>query len=309
MQAAAAARRVEQKRRELEVAERQVHAWSVGAEGERLVAAELETLEATGWKLLHDVHWPGRPRANLDHLLIGPGGVIVVDAKNWSGRVEVRHGALRCNGRTKSSACEGAAAATAAVSALLEARHRAVVASALCFVQQDLSPVVAGGVTVCGLRQIVRWCQERAQVLSPAETVQITAYLDGLLSGAASPVQLTAAHVVNGATAPRGMPARRERAAAGPEGRKTRSGKPRGASSGTTQPRRRPPSRRTEGFGANVAKLVVLGVLAVTAPTWIPALTGVLTSLSGSSMESVTEPATTPPPPAAPPAPGPAPTP
>lgn len=37
-QARLAARRVEEKRRELERAEQQLHAWSAGAEGERLVA-------------------------------------------------------------------------------------------------------------------------------------------------------------------------------------------------------------------------------------------------------------------------------
>jgi hypothetical protein len=81
-QARLAARRVEEKRRQLERAEQQLHAWSAGAEGERLVAAELDRLAVHGWRALHDVHWPGRPRANLDHVLIGPGGVLTVNAKN-----------------------------------------------------------------------------------------------------------------------------------------------------------------------------------------------------------------------------------
>ena len=52
--------------------------WSQGAEGERLVAHTLGALERYGWLLLHDIRWPGRQKANIDHVAIGPGGSPVV---------------------------------------------------------------------------------------------------------------------------------------------------------------------------------------------------------------------------------------
>ncbi len=73
-------------------------AWKVGAEGERRVAEVLS--EAAGVQLLHDRLVPGS-RANIDHLAIGPAGVFVVDAKKYTGQVEVRDvgGLLRTDHR------------------------------------------------------------------------------------------------------------------------------------------------------------------------------------------------------------------
>ena len=38
--------------------------------------------------MLHDLAVPGS-RANLDHLVIGPGGVFVIDSKQYRGRLEL----------------------------------------------------------------------------------------------------------------------------------------------------------------------------------------------------------------------------
>jgi hypothetical protein len=57
-----------------------------GAAGERRTAQLLGPLERQGWVVLHDLAVPGS-RANLDHLVIGPGGVFVVDSKQYRGRL------------------------------------------------------------------------------------------------------------------------------------------------------------------------------------------------------------------------------
>jgi hypothetical protein len=59
-------------------------AWRRGAAGERRTARLLAPLERRGWAVLHDLAIPGSP-ANIDHLVIGPGGVIVVDSKQYRG--------------------------------------------------------------------------------------------------------------------------------------------------------------------------------------------------------------------------------
>ena len=48
-------------------------AWRRGAVGERRTARLLGPLERQGWAVLHDLAVP-QSRANLDHLVIGPGG-------------------------------------------------------------------------------------------------------------------------------------------------------------------------------------------------------------------------------------------
>jgi hypothetical protein len=45
-------------------------------------------LERQGWVVLHDLAIPGS-RANLDHLVIGPGGVFAIDSKQYRGRLQL----------------------------------------------------------------------------------------------------------------------------------------------------------------------------------------------------------------------------
>jgi hypothetical protein len=66
----------------------EARAWRHGAVGERRTARVLGRLERQGWAVLHDLAVPGS-RANLDHLVIGPGGVFVVDSKQYRGRLQL----------------------------------------------------------------------------------------------------------------------------------------------------------------------------------------------------------------------------
>jgi hypothetical protein len=63
-------------------------AWRRGAAGERRTARLLSHLERHGWTVLHDLAVPGS-RANIDHLVIGPGGVFVIDSKQYRGRLQL----------------------------------------------------------------------------------------------------------------------------------------------------------------------------------------------------------------------------
>jgi hypothetical protein len=62
--------------------------WRRGAVGERRTARVLAPLERHGWAVLHDLAVPWG-RANLDHLVIGPGGVFVIDSKQYRGRLQL----------------------------------------------------------------------------------------------------------------------------------------------------------------------------------------------------------------------------
>lgn len=54
----------------------------LGHYGERVVAEALEPLVARGYRVFHDVPMEGRTwRANIDHVVIGPTGVTVVETK------------------------------------------------------------------------------------------------------------------------------------------------------------------------------------------------------------------------------------
>ena len=63
-------------------------AWAIGARGEEKLAEALHGIE--GLLVLHDRRVPGT-RGNIDHILIAPAGVFVVDAKHYEGRIEIRN--------------------------------------------------------------------------------------------------------------------------------------------------------------------------------------------------------------------------
>lgn len=63
-------------------------AWKQGAAGELRVAAILDGVK--GISALHDRRIPGS-KANIDHLVVGPAGAFVIDAKKYTGGVEKRN--------------------------------------------------------------------------------------------------------------------------------------------------------------------------------------------------------------------------
>ena len=73
-------------------------AWRQGAAGERRTARLLDHLERHGWAILHDLAVPSS-QANLDHLAIGPGGVFVIDSKQYSGRLQLDSSGRLWHGR------------------------------------------------------------------------------------------------------------------------------------------------------------------------------------------------------------------
>lgn len=62
----------------------EVDRWRRDAVGERATAVAVQGLVDTGWPVCHDRSIPGSA-ANVDHLLVGPGGLFHLDAKMWGG--------------------------------------------------------------------------------------------------------------------------------------------------------------------------------------------------------------------------------
>jgi Nuclease-related domain len=65
--------------------------WRTGARGERRTAKALAPLRRHGWILFHDLpndHPAGR-RGNIDHVVVGPSGVFLLDSKWFGGDASV----------------------------------------------------------------------------------------------------------------------------------------------------------------------------------------------------------------------------
>lgn len=60
-------------------------AWRVGANGEETVGGRLDKLVKHGWHVLHAVP-VGERGSDIDHVLVGPGGVYTINTKNHPGK-------------------------------------------------------------------------------------------------------------------------------------------------------------------------------------------------------------------------------
>lgn len=74
--------------RAVSVEPQSTRAWRIGASGEEQVAEALA--KVPGIRILNDRRVAGT-RRNIDHIVIGPAGVFVVDAKRLTGRIEIQN--------------------------------------------------------------------------------------------------------------------------------------------------------------------------------------------------------------------------
>jgi len=170
MTAGESAREVARKRREkAERLTRMADAWDRGAAGEEATARALALLPSE-WTVLHDVRWPGRPKANIDHVVIGPGGVFVIDSKHWSGTVAVADGVLRQNGRSREKYVAAVADAALAVTGVI---GQVPAVPVLCFVRDEPIVGLARDVMVCSTANVNEMLTSRPPVLHAATIARL----------------------------------------------------------------------------------------------------------------------------------------
>nr|NLI48798.1 NERD domain-containing protein [Propionibacterium sp.] len=131
-------------------------AWSVGAEGERMLSEMLASMAGESLRVLNDRRIP-RSRANIDHLVVCPSGVFVVDAKRYrNARPELRveGGLLRprtellyVGGRDRTSLVAGMHKQVSLVRDALADQPEVRVQGVLCFIDADW-PVFGGSFTM-----------------------------------------------------------------------------------------------------------------------------------------------------------------
>jgi hypothetical protein len=156
---------------------------ATGAEGEERVGRRLEKLlRDRGVVVLHDLSVPGS-RANIDHVCVGHGGVTVVDAKRYSGKVRIRRGALWVNGGNRTRLVEGVLRQIEVVRRVLasEGLTDIDIRGALCWVEDGGLPIIwhlsLDGVRIAWIRRIARLARRRGN-LSPEDVERIVAALE-----------------------------------------------------------------------------------------------------------------------------------
>jgi hypothetical protein len=158
--------------------------WERGADGEAATAIALDELSSRGWTTFHDVRWPGRQRANIDHIAVGPSGVFVIDSKNWSGDVRVIGDVLHQGTRRREREVAAAAKAALAVTQLLQGTPATPV---LCFVRPEPIDGWARDAMVCSTQNLVARLVEQPPVLGPESVGRVATILQWHLSSAHMP--------------------------------------------------------------------------------------------------------------------------
>lgn len=156
-------------------------------------AEVLDALEGDGWLVLRGLQRPGRRFSSIDHIAVGPGGVVVVDTRDWTGEVDVAGGVLRLAGRPLTRECDAAISAASAVTAWLEPQHRTAVMPLICLVNQDTpdrQPRAAATYSVRDLPAVLRALPPR---LSTGEVWAVADHLRRTLSHGDPRAQLTTA--------------------------------------------------------------------------------------------------------------------
>lgn len=184
MTAGESAREVARQRREkAERLTRVADAWERGAAGEEATARALALLPPE-WTVLHDVRWPGRRKANIDHVVIGPGGVFVIDSKHWSGTVSVTGDVLRQNGRSRERVVAAAADAALAVTGVI---GQVPAVPVICFARDEPIAGWARDVMVCSTANVNEMLTSRPPVLHAATIARLLPVLTRGLFPATSP--------------------------------------------------------------------------------------------------------------------------
>jgi hypothetical protein len=175
----AAARQRSWLRRLLTLTSIEEKSWRVGAEGERLVGAQLAHLVRLypGWRVLHGIP-VGSRGSDIDHVVIGSAGVFTINTKHHpQGRVNVKGDSVLVNGQrvsyVRNSRFEAARTArllSASVGFPVTVRPLVVTVAADLSVAEQPE-----GITVCDRRRLVDLLRKAPVTLSPSQVEQLYA--------------------------------------------------------------------------------------------------------------------------------------
>jgi hypothetical protein len=141
-----------------------------GDAGERLVAEALDILHGAGWLALHDRWKSSSSPANIDHILVGPPGVCVIDAKNWSSKVIVDERGLRTGSWRKDDQLTSVVEQAQLVGKVAQTASPGVITCpVLCFVGDVgiSSPLYEHGVVILQLDQLLPWLTAQPRLVDP----------------------------------------------------------------------------------------------------------------------------------------------
>ncbi len=157
-----------------------------GRRGQTGVPAQLEGL-SDEYFLVNEVLVPGH-RAQVDHVLIGPCGVLVIESRRWSGRIRVRRDRWSVNGFPRANLARQLSDDAAAVRDFLVRAHPELTGSLLRWV--DTLVVITHPLGRLDVERpwhpVIRYSELRAFVEGRPRRARYTGALGEMLAGALS---------------------------------------------------------------------------------------------------------------------------
>jgi hypothetical protein len=156
-----------------------ITAWQTGAQGELRTARLLEPLEGEGFRVLHDRKIPGS-RANIDHIVIGPPGIFVVETKSLGGALQIRDDEVFVSGRRRTKMIDEVKREALAVQTALAKELAArgwMVSPIICVHRADLPWLRSevAGVRIVSGKDLVKRLREADYLLAPADVERLAA--------------------------------------------------------------------------------------------------------------------------------------
>ncbi len=141
--------------------------------GEELVARQLKRLPRKAWCVFRDLSLDADGH-NADHVVIGPGGVFVLIARNLTGNVWVAERVMRVNAKPVDYLRKARQEAQAVAGRLAEAGVQFEVAPVIVVIADRLTvKAQPPDVWVVEGRQIAKWLTNRPHRLEPEEVARL----------------------------------------------------------------------------------------------------------------------------------------
>ncbi len=150
-------------------------------------ARVLGTLPFDEWRVFHHVRRPGRRMLRLDHVVVGPSGVFVIDDQPWDGDITIERGVLRQNGRRRDRFSAAVADAALAVRALLPHIEKPAIHPVLCLNRDEPVFGWSGSVMICSTANLASFLLSRPQWHTESEAREIATTLARSLSASSAP--------------------------------------------------------------------------------------------------------------------------
>jgi hypothetical protein len=155
--------------------------FAASADSEHRLARTLIELEPLGYSLLAQRRWPGPARGTIDLILVGPGGVIIVDATGWRDVTVAAGHAFRGDEDVTSEVAQLADLVFRAQTGLAEIGLAAGEVSAMAVIPGDSLPrTELFGVTLLGEAAAVTAIARRGARLNPEQIARVRTELDRL---------------------------------------------------------------------------------------------------------------------------------